>query len=109
MREGGEMTGSERAMHALNRLAFGPRPGDFEHVRAIGVETYLHQQLNPESVAIPASLVDRVDDLRTLHMTPGALFIEYQRPIMMARKENPPKENPGDKDNQKQLRERRQI
>ena len=37
-------------MHALNRLAFGPRPGDFEHVRAIGVETYLHQQLNPETI-----------------------------------------------------------
>ena len=50
MREPGDMTGSERAIHALNRLAFGPRPGDFEHVRAIGVETYIHQQLNPESI-----------------------------------------------------------
>ncbi len=104
MREFGNMTGSERAIHALNRLAFGPRPGDFEHVRAVGVETYLHQQLNPESIPIPTSLVDRVHDLRTLHMTPGALFIEYRRPILMARKENP-----DDKDNQKELRQRRQI
>jgi len=104
MREAGNMTGSERAVHALNRLAFGPRPGDFEHVRAVGVETFLHQQLNPESIPIPTALVDRVHDLRTLHMTPGALFIEYQRPILMARKENP-----DDKDNQKELRQRRQI
>src|SRR5271166_3547474 len=104
MREVGDMTGGERALHALNRLAFGPRPGDFEHVRAIGVETYLHQQLNPETIPIPASLVDRVHSLRTLHMTPGELFLEYQRPIMMARKQNP-----NDKDNQKEQRERRQI
>ncbi len=104
MREAANMSGEERAMHALNRLAFGPRPGDFEHVRAIGVETYLHQQLNPESIRIPGSLVDRVHDLHTLHMTPGELFIEYQRPIMMARKQDP-----NDKDNQKELRERRQI
>src|SRR5271170_1802476 len=104
MREAGDMTGGERAMHALNRLAFGPRPGDFEHVRAIGVETYLQQQLDPEAIAIPPSLVDRVHGLRTLHMTPGALFIEYQRPIMMERRQNP-----NDKDDQKELRERRQI
>ena len=104
MREAGDMTGGERVMHALTRLAFGPRPGDFEHVRAIGVDAYIHQQLNPESIAIPASLVDRVHDLHTLHMTPGALFIEYQRPIMMARKQNP-----NDKDNQKEQRQRRQI
>jgi uncharacterized protein (DUF1800 family) len=37
-------------------------------------------------------------------MTPGALFIEYQRPLMMARKQNP-----DDKGEQKELRERRQI
>ena len=104
MREAGDMTSCERAIHALNRLSFGPRPGDFEHVLAIGVEAYLHQQLNPETIAISASLVARVHDLHTLHMTPGALFVEYQRPIMMARKQDP-----NDKDNQKELRERRQM
>ncbi len=104
MRETGDMTSGERAIHALNRLTFGPRSGDFEHVRAIGVETYLHQQLNPETIAIPASLVDRVHNLHTLNMTPGELFLEYQRPIMMARKQNP-----DDKENQKEQRERRQV
>jgi len=102
MREFGEMTGSERALHALNRLAFGPRPGDYEHVRAIGAEAYIHQQLNLESIEIPMSLVDRVHDLRTLHMTPAALFVEYQRPIQMARRQN-------DKDDQKDLRKRARV
>ena len=104
MRDTGDMTGGERAIHAVNRLGFGPRPGDFEHVRAIGVDAYIQQQLRPESIPIPPSLIERVHDLATLHMTPGALFIEYQRPLQMARKQNP-----NDKDDQKELRQRRQI
>ncbi len=88
MRELGDMTANERALHALNRLAFGPRPGDFEHLRAIGPEAYIHQQLNPEEIAIPQSLIDQVSDFRTLHMTPVALFIEYERPIRMAGQNN---------------------
>jgi uncharacterized protein (DUF1800 family) len=87
MRETGDMPAAERPLHALNRLAFGPRPGDYEHVRAIGVDAFIEQQLHPESIPIPDSLVQRVHGFRTLHMTPVALFLEYQRPIMMARKD----------------------
>jgi uncharacterized protein (DUF1800 family) len=76
----------DRTIHVLNRLAFGPRPGDVEHVRALGPDVYVHQQLYPESIPIPDDLVERVSAYRTLHMTPVALFVEYQRPIMMAQK-----------------------
>ena len=31
-----KLSQDQRILHVLNRLAFGPRPGDFEHVRAIG-------------------------------------------------------------------------
>jgi uncharacterized protein (DUF1800 family) len=103
MREAGNMDSGERALHALNRLAFGPRPGDFEHVRAIGVEAYLNEQLHPESIPIPDWLVERVHDFSTLHMKPGALFIEYQRPLMIARREK------ADKDDRKDLRQRALI
>jgi uncharacterized protein (DUF1800 family) len=104
MLETAAMDTNERAMHALNRLAFGPRPGDFEHIRAIGVEAWIHRQLRPESIAIPDSLVERVHDLPTVHMTPAALFLEYQRPIMMARKQNP-----DDKADVKAEQQRRQV
>ena len=104
MRETVQMTGSERAIHVLNRLAFGPRPGDYEHVRAIGAEAWIDQQLNPESIEIPSSLVERVRDFRTLRMTPAALFVQYERPIQMARRTNP-----DDKDDQKELRKRAHI
>jgi uncharacterized protein (DUF1800 family) len=77
----------DRTIHVLNRLAFGPRPGDVEHVRAIGPDAYVHEQLNPQSIPIPDDLVDRVRAYRTLHMTPIALFVEYERPINQARRE----------------------
>jgi len=86
----------DRILHVLNRLGFGPRPGDFEHVSAIGTERYVHEQLHPETIAIPADLTERVNDLHTLHMTPIALFVEYQRPVMEARKDAKA-ENTGDK------------
>ena len=83
----GEESRQDRILHVLNRLAFGPRPGDFEHVSAIGPERYVHEQLHPESVAIPADLTERVNEYRTLHMTPIALFTQYQRPVMQARRD----------------------
>jgi len=37
--------------HILNRIAFGPRAGDVERVRAIGVDRYVDEQLHPDRVA----------------------------------------------------------
>jgi uncharacterized protein (DUF1800 family) len=44
------LTEQERAMHALNRLTFGPRPGDLERIQAIGVKQWVEMQLNPEQI-----------------------------------------------------------
>ena len=89
-------TKQDRILHVLNRLAFGPRPGDFERVSAMGPERYVQEQLHPESIAIPADLTDRVNQYRTLHMNPVALFMQYQQAIMAARKDLKA-ENGGDK------------
>jgi hypothetical protein len=43
----GNMPQEKRALHALNRLAFGPRPGDLERVNQIGVERQLDPQIDP--------------------------------------------------------------
>ena len=37
-------------VHVLNRIGFGPRLGDVERVRAIGVEKYIDEQLRPERI-----------------------------------------------------------
>lgn len=40
----------QRAEHALDRLAFGARPGDVERVMRIGVDRWIDQQLHPERI-----------------------------------------------------------
>jgi len=80
------MGAAARPLHALNRVAFGPRPGDAARVRQIGVERYLEQQLDAASIAEPPALSERIAGLRTLHMTPVDLFREFQEPIRAAAK-----------------------
>jgi hypothetical protein len=44
----------QRILHALNRLAYGPRPGDVERVRRMGLAAYIDGQLDPRRIADPA-------------------------------------------------------
>src|SRR5438552_13461273 len=46
----GALTADERVRHVLNRLAFGPRPGDEAAVRSIGVDRWIARQLEPDSI-----------------------------------------------------------
>ena len=57
-----------RALHALNRLTFGPRPGDVQQVAAMGVEQWIDLQLHPEKIDDHA-LDARLEPFRTLHMS----------------------------------------
>jgi len=45
-----DLTPREQATHVLNRLAFGPRPGDVDRVVAMGVDRWIDEQLRPERV-----------------------------------------------------------
>src|SRR5262252_9443045 len=45
-----ELSADEAILHALNRLAYGPRPGDIERVRQTGLAKWIEQQLNPNSI-----------------------------------------------------------
>ena len=40
----------DSALHALNRLAYGPRPGDVERVARAGVMRWIDAQLAPEHI-----------------------------------------------------------
>ena len=63
-----QLTEEERATHALNRLTFGPRPGDLERVQAIGVKKWVEMQLNPEQ--IDDSLLDaRLQSFPAMHLS----------------------------------------
>ena len=43
----------KRAVQALNRLTFGPRPGDIQQVAAMGVDRWIDLQLHPEKIPMP--------------------------------------------------------
>lgn len=45
-----QLKGDERVLHALNRFTFGPRPGDLEVVKAIGLDAWFEQQLHPQNL-----------------------------------------------------------
>jgi len=48
--QAGQLRGNERILHALNRFTFGPRPGDLDAVRAIGLDRWFEEQLHPERI-----------------------------------------------------------
>ncbi|MBV6521701.1 MAG: hypothetical protein MNPFHGCM_01845 [Gemmatimonadaceae bacterium] len=49
-----ELSSREQALHVLNRLSFGPRPGDVDRVLATGVDRWIDRQLQPERIPDPA-------------------------------------------------------
>jgi uncharacterized protein (DUF1800 family) len=62
-----QMDGQKRAVHALNRLAFGPRPGDVDRVTSMGVDKWIELQLQPEKID-DSALDARLAPFRTLRM-----------------------------------------
>ena len=62
-----QMDPHTQALHALQRLTFGPRPGDIEHITAVGLEKWIDQQLHPDHID-DSALDARLASFRTLHM-----------------------------------------
>src|SRR5499426_593926 len=46
-----QLTEEQKILHLLNRAGFGPRPGDIERVRRMGIEQYIEEQLHPEDLS----------------------------------------------------------
>jgi len=83
---GDKAAADKRIVHALNRMAFGPRPGDVERVRAIGLDRYIDQQLHPQRVADPG-MAARLSDLASIGMSSRQIAREYELPQLEARRE----------------------
>jgi uncharacterized protein (DUF1800 family) len=71
-----ELSADEAILHALNRLAYGPRPGDVERVRQMGLAKWIEQQLNPNGIEDRA-MEARLAGLPSLRMSTGKLLAEY--------------------------------
>jgi uncharacterized protein (DUF1800 family) len=45
-----QIQGDDRVFHALDRLTFGPRPGEIDQVKAMGLDVWINQQLHPANI-----------------------------------------------------------
>ncbi|HTV59304.1 MAG TPA: DUF1800 domain-containing protein [Verrucomicrobiae bacterium] len=86
-----QLTEDEAILHALNRLAYGPRPGDLDRIRAMGLEKWIDQQLNPASID-DSAFDERLDQYLTLNMSSKALLELFPRPNQVAKAQGLPKE-----------------
>ncbi len=82
-----ELSEEEAILHALNRLGFGPRPGDIERVRRLGLDKWIAQQLRPESID-DSAVQARLERFPTLAMSASKLLDEFPPPT-------PPAGQPG--------------
>src|SRR6266571_4422652 len=75
------LTPRDSAFHALNRLAYGPRPGEVARLAREGVMRWIDRQLAPDQIA-DGDRVAREREFRVLHYDRGdlaQLYLDAQR------------------------------
>jgi uncharacterized protein (DUF1800 family) len=94
------MTADQQIAHVLSRLTFGARPGDFEKVRSMGVEAFINQQLDPDSID-NSGVIARLKRLPTLGMATPVIIEQYTPPKpapspspVVKKAENPTSQSP---------------
>jgi len=73
------MNEDQRIAHVLSRLTYGARPDDFERVKAMGVEAFINQQLDPDSLDA-GGVIARLKKLPTLGMATPVIIEQYTPP-----------------------------
>lgn len=64
-------------IHVINRLSFGPSPGDIQHIQAVGIDGYIQEQLSPETAKDSPELLRQLKQYPTLSLTPVQLERQY--------------------------------
>ncbi len=76
---------TDTVVHLLNRLGYGPRPGDVDRVRQIGVAVYIEQQLHPERTPDTA-LAQRLAVFPTIGLSTLEIARDYYGPAEAIRR-----------------------
>jgi uncharacterized protein (DUF1800 family) len=71
------VSANPRILHAINRLSFGATPGEIERVESIGVEKYIQEQLNPNTINSSSILDNRLAKLSSLNLSTTELGAIY--------------------------------
>jgi uncharacterized protein (DUF1800 family) len=76
------LTDEQQITHVLNRLGYGPRPGDVERVRQLGVAAYITRQLDPPRTA-DAAVETAVSGYSALGLGTAQLVRDYPPPAQL--------------------------
>jgi len=90
-----DLTEDQAILHAMNRLAYGPRPGDVAQVRKMGLEKWIEQQLHPETIN-DADLNLRLQRYPSLELSSKRLLEEFPHPDQNAKQQGLSKEQAKD-------------
>ena len=71
------LTGNDKILNAINRLTFGPRPGDVANVRQMGLSRWINQQINADSID-DSALDKELSSFKMLNATPETLLLAYK-------------------------------
>ena len=72
-----QMTGDQKVLYALNRLAYGPRPGEVEAIKKFGLDRWIEFQLNPQTIQENPKLIARLAPLDTLVLPANVMIESY--------------------------------
>ena len=75
-----KLSKNKQVLHVLNRLTFGPRPGDVDRVRGLGVDKWIRQQLQPQLIAENPLVEARLRPLASLPLATWQIFETYVPP-----------------------------
>jgi uncharacterized protein (DUF1800 family) len=78
-------TDDQAIVHVLNRIGFGPRPGDVAKVREIGLRRYIDQQLHPDRIT-DDELAPRLAGLSTVGLSTREIADRFEIPLLQARR-----------------------
>jgi len=70
----------EQILHALDRLTYGPRPGDVAELERLGLKKWIDDQLHPERIPESTQLAERLAPLDSLRMDTAELMEHYPSP-----------------------------
>src|SRR5213080_4032770 len=93
-----QLSPRDSALHALNRLAYGPRPGEVDRVAAAGVMQWIDRQLSPDKID-DAALAERERQFTILEYDAdelASMYVEAQREQREQKRQQV--EAPGDRD-----------
>jgi uncharacterized protein (DUF1800 family) len=76
------LTEQQKVLHALNRLTFGPRPGDVQAVEKMGLQKWFEQQLNPRTID-DARLNAMLEKFPAMQLSQEALLQKFPSPQML--------------------------